>query len=104
MSDALLMVERVAITAAVVLTGTLFLPALADPVNVVKLTALVLCALVAVASAAVRICGERIVRLPTDPAGWAAGALLLAFVVTTISAPTTTTAVVGTYGRNSGLM
>src|SRR3954452_18714654 len=104
MTDALLTVERVAVTAAVVLTGTLFLPSLADPVNVVKLTALLLCALAAVAAAAVRICDERIVRLPTNPAAWAGAALLLALVITTITAPTTTTAVVGTYGRNSGLL
>src|SRR3954451_8989878 len=99
MADALLTVERIAITAAVVLTGTLFLPSLADPVNVVKLTALLLCALVTVAAAAVRICAERVLRLPTTAAAWAAALLLLAFVVTAISAPTTTTAVVGTYGR-----
>jgi putative inorganic carbon (HCO3(-)) transporter len=104
MSGALLTLERLAITAAVVLTGTLFLSSLADPVNVVKLTALLICALIALVSAAVRITGERIVRLPTDPAAWAAAALLVALVVATITAPTTTTAIVGTYGRNSGLL
>jgi putative inorganic carbon (HCO3(-)) transporter len=104
MSGALLTLERLAITAAVLLTGTLFLSSLADPVNVVKLTALLICALVAVVSAVVRVTGERIVRLPTDPAAWAALALLVALVVATISAPMATTAIVGTYGRNSGLL
>src|SRR3954451_505530 len=102
MADALLTVERIAITAAVVLTGTLFLPSLADPVNVVKLTALLLCALAAVAAAAFRVCGERVLLVPLPPGVWAPAALLLALVATAISAPTTTTAVVGTYGRNSG--
>jgi putative inorganic carbon (HCO3(-)) transporter len=104
MPGALLTVERLAITAAVLLTGNVFLPSLADPVNVPKLTMLLVCSLIAVASAALRITAERVVRLPRDPAAWAGLVLLLALLVATFTAPDVSLAVVGTYGRNSGLL
>ncbi|MBK5305899.1 MAG: O-antigen ligase family protein [Frankiaceae bacterium] len=104
MPSALLTVERVGIASATTLTAVLFLPALADPVNIVKLTVLVLCALVAGLCAVLRVLQERIVRVPRSPAVYAGAALLLALVLTAVTAPTTTTAVIGTYGRNNGLV
>jgi putative inorganic carbon (HCO3(-)) transporter len=89
--------------AAVVLSAALFLPAAADPVNVVKLVAVLAAALGCLGagvSAAVR---EREVDIP---AGWFTGGLgllLTALAVSAVSSPTTTTAVLGAPGRLSGL-
>jgi O-antigen ligase len=101
---ALLTVERLAIAAATALTATLFLTSLADPVNVVKLTALVACALIAGFCASLRVVQERVVRWPRDLACYGALALAVCLVLAAVTAPNGTTAVVGTYGRNNGLL
>jgi putative inorganic carbon (HCO3(-)) transporter len=91
------------ISAAVVLTCVLFLPSLADPVNVVKLTVLLVLAIALALVALVAGLKERVLRIPVTPTVVGLG-LLTAFVVAAIAAPTATTAVIGTYGRNSGLL
>jgi putative inorganic carbon (HCO3(-)) transporter len=96
--------ERYLIAAAVVLTCALFTREALDPVNVIKLTSLSVIAVVLVALAAARIVRQRTVQLPASPAGAAVLALATAFVAATVSAPVTSTAVVGAYGRNSGLI
>jgi putative inorganic carbon (HCO3(-)) transporter len=98
------MIDRYLIASAVVLTCVLFTSRAADPVNVIKLTALLVVAVGLVSSAAYRLIRHRIVMLPVS-AGSATGLLLaLALVVTAVTAPMTTTAIVGAYGRNSGLL
>lgn len=97
-------VDRYVVAAAVVLTCVLFSPGTLDPVNVVKLTALLLCAVALVVSVAARVVRDRVLHLPVSPAGAVALALGLALVVSTVVAPVTTTAVLGAYGRNSGLL
>lgn len=104
MTDWLLSTQRFVIAAAIVLTGCLFLPALADPVNVVKLTVLVIAALTLLLLSALRVIRSRILAVPRSVATYAAVALALAFLLSALVAPNTTMAVVGTYGRNSGLM
>jgi tetratricopeptide (TPR) repeat protein len=99
-----LTVDRYVLAAAVVLTCVLFTARAADPVNVIKLTALMLCALALVGSAAYRFVRYRVALVPVGPAAWAAAALLVGFVVSTLVAPVTSTAVLGAYGRNSGLL
>jgi putative inorganic carbon (HCO3(-)) transporter len=104
MSDALSATVRGTIVAAVFLTAVLFLPALADPVNVIKLSVLVLSALMVVYLSAMQTVRTRTLTVTKSPALWAAIAFGMAILVSTVVAPNTTTAVVGTYGRNSGLM
>ena len=99
-----LRLDHAVLAAALVLTALLFTSKAADPVNVIKLTALMLCAIALVASAAVRIVRTRVAQVPWGPAAWIGAALLLAFVVATVAAPVTSTAVLGAYGRNSGLL
>jgi O-antigen ligase len=99
-----LVVDRCAIAAAIVLTCVLFTSRAADPVNVIKLTALLLCALVLMGSATYRVVRHRVVRLPVGLAGVAGAVLLLAFVASAWAGPVTATAVLGAYGRNSGLL
>jgi O-antigen ligase/Flp pilus assembly protein TadD len=96
--------DRTILAAAVVLTAVLFTARLADPVNIIKMTALVLCAIVLLASCTVRAVRTRVVQLPWGVPAAVALALLAAFVVATVTAPVTTTAVLGAYGRNSGLL
>lgn len=98
-----LSLDRYVLAAAVVLTCALFTEQAADPVNIVKLTALMLCALLLIASAAYRIVRYRVAHVPPVAAVTAA-LLFAAVVVATVAAPVTSTAVVGTYGRNSGLL
>jgi tetratricopeptide (TPR) repeat protein len=99
-----LAVDRYVLAAAVVSTCVLFTARAADPVNVIKLTALMLCALALVATAAYRTVRHRVVVLPVGPGTWAAMALLTGLLVATVVAPVTSTAVLGAYGRNSGLL
>lgn len=99
-----LALDRFVLAAAVVLTCVLFTPAAADPVNVIKLTALVLCALALITSAIYRVVRYRVAHVPVGPAAWAAGALALGLVVSSVVAPVTATAILGAYGRNSGLL
>jgi O-antigen ligase/Flp pilus assembly protein TadD len=99
-----LAVDRYILAAAVVSTCVLFTAKAADPVNVIKLTALMLCALALAATAAYRAIRHRMVLLPTGPASWAALALLAGLVVAALVAPVTGTAILGAYGRNSGLL
>lgn len=98
-----LSVDRYVLAAAVILTCILFTEQAADPVNVIKLTALMLCALVLLASASYRVMRYRVLHFPTVAVA-TAGLLAVAVVVATVTAPVTSTAVVGTYGRNSGLL
>ncbi|MGI8535074.1 MAG: tetratricopeptide repeat protein [Mycobacteriales bacterium] len=104
MPSASLKFDRVVLAAAVVLTCILFTAKSADPVNVIKLTALLLGAIALVASAAIRVVQLRVAQVPWGLPAAAVAALLVAFVVATVTAPVTTTAVLGAYGRNSGLL
>ncbi len=99
-----LLPDRLVISAAAVLTAVLFVADASDPVNIVKLSALLWCALAALALAAARVLRTRVAQVPVGLAPAAALALLGAFVLATIVAPHTPTAVYGTYGRNSGLL
>jgi putative inorganic carbon (HCO3(-)) transporter len=99
-----LLPDRLVVAAAVVLTCALFTRAALDPVNVIKLTALLLVAVVLLALTASRIVRRRIVHLPASPAGVAAAVLAAAFCVAAVTAPMLSTALLGTYGRNSGLL
>lgn len=104
MTSRALDVDRYLVAAAVVLTCVLFTKSALDPVNVIKLTALLLVALALVVSVTVRVARDRVVHLPLSIAGGLAAALAVGFVVSTVVAPVTTTAVLGAYGRNSGLL
>jgi putative inorganic carbon (HCO3(-)) transporter len=95
---------RYAVASAVLLTCVLFLPAAADPLNIVKLAALTLSALAILLWASARGMLTRRVVLSVAPPVVTAAALLVALVIATVSAPVTTTAILGAYGRNSGLI
>lgn len=99
-----LLVDRYVLAATVLLTCVLFTSLAADPVNVVKLTALLLCAVALLVSASYRAIRYRVAQVPAGPAGLAAAVLGLGLVVSTLVAPVTSTAVLGAYGRNSGLL
>lgn len=97
-------VEIGCVAAAVALSGILFLPAAADPVNVVKLVGLFVAAagcLVAVGAALVR---ERALDLPVGGHPWALGVLVAALAVAAAASPSTTTALLGAPGRLSGFL
>jgi putative inorganic carbon (HCO3(-)) transporter len=96
--------ERLLVGAAVVLTCILFTSAALDPVNVIKLTALTLIAIALAALGAVRLVRLRTARLPLSTPGATAVALALALAIAAASAPMSSTALWGTYGRNSGLV
>ena len=97
-------ISRLLVVLAVVLPAVLFLTNAADPVNVVKLTALALCALALLATGAVHAVLARRIALPWGLPGAVILALLLAFVLVAVASPATTVAVLGAYGRNSGLL
>jgi putative inorganic carbon (HCO3(-)) transporter len=99
-----LTLERLLVGAAVVLTCVLFTSAALDPVNVIKLTALTLVAIALAGLGAVHLVHRRSARVPLSWAGAAAAALGVAFVIAAASAPMSSTALWGTYGRNSGLV
>jgi O-antigen ligase/Flp pilus assembly protein TadD len=99
-----LAVDRYVLAAAVLSTCVLFTAKAADPVNVIKLTALLLCALAVVTTACYRAIRHRVVLLPAGLGCWAALALLAGLMVATSVAPVIGTAVLGAYGRNSGLL
>jgi putative inorganic carbon (HCO3(-)) transporter len=99
-----LSLDRYLLAAAVLLTCTLFTAQAADPVNVIKLTALMLCALALIGSGIYRIVRYRVARIPRGPVLWVTLSLTLGLLVSTAVAPVTTTAIIGTYGRNSGLL
>ena len=96
--------DRLLVAASLVLTCVLFLPDAADPVNVVKLTALLLCMLGVLALAAVRVLRTRETDLPTGLPAYAGLFALAAFTLAAVVAPHTPTAVFGTNGRNAGLL
>lgn len=100
----LLTATRLVVAAAVVLTAVLFTSAAADPVNVIKLAALATCTAVAAGLLAARVVLLRTVALPRSPAAVAAVLLVVAFVAAAVTAPDTTTAILGVKGRNSGLV
>lgn len=99
-----LQVDRVVLASVVVLTCVLFTAQAADPVNVLKLAALTTTALLLLVSMTYRALRYRVVQLPVGPAAWSAGALLVTLIVSTASAPVLSTAILGAYGRNSGLL
>jgi tetratricopeptide (TPR) repeat protein len=96
--------EQWIVAMAVFLTCTLFLSSLADPVNVVKLTVLVLTALSLLFAACLRITRDRVLVLPWGAAPVAGILLAAALVASAVAAPAASMALVGTYGRNSGLL
>jgi hypothetical protein len=73
--------DRVVLSAAVVLTAVVFSAGLDDSVNVIKMTALALCAITLAASCTVCAVRLRVVQVPPRPPAPAAPMLLLAFVV-----------------------
>lgn len=99
-----LQVDRFALAAVVVLTCVLFTAQAADPVNVIKLAALTTTALLLLVTMTYRALRCRVVQIPVRAAGLAAVGLLLALLVSTATAPVLSTAVLGAYGRNSGLL
>jgi O-antigen ligase/Flp pilus assembly protein TadD len=103
-SDWLLRAHCFVISGAVFATGVLFLPSLADPVNIVKLTVLVLAALVTLVLTAARLLRGRALAVPRSASAYAAAAFALALVASAAAAPSTSRAIFGTYGRNSGLL
>jgi O-antigen ligase len=103
-SDSLARLERYLLAASVVLTGCVFLPSLADPVNVIKLTLLALVALACLATASLRVIRTRTITVPRSPGAWAALSVCLGFLISAATAPDGTRALIGTYGRNSGLI
>ena len=96
--------DRVILGTAVVATAILFSARLEDPVNVIKMTALVLCAIGLLASVAVRAVATRTLQVPWGLPALAGVLLLMAFVVVAMASPVWNTALLGTYGRNSGLL
>ena len=104
MPTASILVDRFFFGAAIVLTAVLFTAQAADPVNIIKMVALVLCTVAVLTGCAVRAIRTREPQLPW---GWpaAVGAVLLAaFALAAATAPVTGTALYGAYGRNSGLI
>lgn len=97
-------VEIGCVGAAVVLSGILFLPASADPVNVVKLVALLLAAAGCLAAAAAALVREREVHVPGGALPLALGVFIAALGVALMSSPSTTTAMLGAPGRLSGFL
>lgn len=104
MTPTSILFDRVVLGAAIVLTAVLFSARLDDPVNIIKMTALVLCAITLLASCAIRAIRLRVVQLPWGRPALAGVVLLLAFVVVALASPVWNTALLGTYGRNSGLL
>jgi tetratricopeptide (TPR) repeat protein/O-antigen ligase len=102
--SARLVPDRVVLGAAVVLTCVMFLSDASDPVNVVKLAALLVCAVVLAGLAVARVVRDRVLHLPTGAPAVVGVALLGALLLATVVAPHTPTAVEGTLGRNSGLL
>lgn len=99
-----LLPDRVLLAAAVVLTCVLIVPHASDPVNVVKLSALLVCAVALAALAVARVVRDRVLRVPVGAPAVLGLVLLAAFCLATVVAPQTATAVYGTLGRNSGLL
>ncbi|MCA1711302.1 MAG: O-antigen ligase family protein [Actinobacteria bacterium] len=99
-----LTVERWTMAAVVVLTCVLFTAKLADPVNIVKLTVLLVGAIVLLALTVSRSVVTRLLTVPVGAPAFAALLLFAALCASALVAPTGHTAVVGTYGRNSGLL
>lgn len=104
MTSRALDVDRYLVAAAVVLTCVLFSTGSLDPVNVIKLTALLLVAIALVLSVTVRVLRDRVVHVPLSPAGGIAVALVVALSISAAVAPVSNTAILGAYGRNSGLL
>jgi putative inorganic carbon (HCO3(-)) transporter len=99
-----LVVDAWIIAATVALTAMVFTSEALDPVNVPKLTVLLLAAVALATTAAYRAVRHRVVALPTGVPAAAAGSLLVALVLSTAVAPAYGTALHGAYGRNSGLL
>ena len=94
---------RASTSLAVLLTCVLFTASLADPVNVIKLTVLVFAGLLVLCAGAAGLLRSRVLSIRLFPTVVGL-ALLAAFGISALAAPTATTAVIGTYGRNSGLL
>jgi O-antigen ligase/cytochrome c-type biogenesis protein CcmH/NrfG len=99
-----LIVDRWVVAATVVLTAMLFTRDAVDPVNVLKLTVLTLGALLLAGTAISRAIRHRVAAVPIGAGPAAALLLAVAFLASTVAAPTTTPALLGAYGRNSGLL
>jgi putative inorganic carbon (HCO3(-)) transporter len=99
-----LAVDRYVVAAAVVLTCVLFTAKAADPVNVIKLTTLLLSALALAGTSVYRAVRYRVVCLPRGPVLWVTASLAIALAVSAALAPVAGRAVYGAYGRNSGLL
>jgi tetratricopeptide (TPR) repeat protein len=81
-----------------------FLKGALDPVNIPKLSSLLLSTIVAAALVTVAAIRGRVVRLPVGLPAAAAAGLLTAFSLAAVNAPHSTSAVLGAPGRNSGLL
>lgn len=97
-------VDRVLMGVAVVATAVLFWPAASDPVNVVKMIVLLLAAVALTVRAVLHVIRRREFVLPVGLAPLAAVVLLGAFALAATATKVRELAVLGAYGRNSGLL
>jgi putative inorganic carbon (HCO3(-)) transporter len=96
--------EMSSVAAAAFLSAAAFLPAAADPVNPIKLTVVLMGSLVALGAAAAASIRERTVHVPVGPWTIVLIALVLALAAAAVVSPSSTTALMGTPGRLSGLL
>ena len=95
---------RLLVATAVILTGTVFLPSALDPINVPKLTCLLLATIAVAAAVVSNAVRNRTVDVASGLPALVAVLLLAAFGLAAIVAPYSTPAVLGVPGRNSGLL
>ncbi len=96
--------EAAFVGTALALSAVLFLPAAADPVNVVKLVVVVAAAVACVSTALYRLARHREGVMPVGVFPTALAVLSVALVVAAVGSPSATTAVLGTPGRLAGLL
>lgn len=98
------LVELGCVGAAVALTGILFLPSAADPVNVIKLVVLLLAGVGCMAAVTLRLVRERLVDLPVGAYPMALAGFIAALFVALMASPSTTAGLLGAPGRLSGFL
>jgi putative inorganic carbon (HCO3(-)) transporter len=99
----LALVEACGVGAAIVLSAVLFMPASADPVNVVKLVAVLMSAILCLTAMAMALVRDRTLVLPPRRLLLTLGLLAGVLSAVAIASPSKTTALLGTPGRLSGL-
>lgn len=96
-------VQRWTVIVAAGLAQIFILTNTEDPVNVTKMTLVLLAAIILLAAMAVRSARDRAVTLPAGLPGYSAGAFAVALLIATSVAQATGTALWGNYLRNAGL-